>query len=85
MSAFRGPSVTDAGNGPERDESQTRRRVRSPSLEGGESGSPWGPICSLEARFEQSLRVSHGGGAEGLKAWALKLGRLGFNRWAATY
>lgn len=44
-----GPSVTNAGDRPERDESETRRRVQTSPVEGSESGSPWGPICSPEA------------------------------------
>lgn len=50
-----GPSVTDAGDRPERDESETRHRVQTPPVEGSESGSPWGPICSLEAGFEYGV------------------------------
>ena len=53
--SLKGPLVTDAGDRPERDESETRRRVQNPPVEGSESGSPWGPICSLEASFKYGV------------------------------
>lgn len=52
---FRGPSSTDAGDRPGRDESETRRRVQTPPVEDSESRSPWGPICSPEAGLEHGV------------------------------
>ena len=87
-SPFRGQLVTDAADRPDRDESETRRRVRPPSGDGGDSGSLGRGGCQF-AVWRLVLNLEFGGLPCGwnrvVESIDFEVGALGFQPQLHTY